>query len=64
MSKDDSYVAKTRAIRACIAKHPGASPQRIVELLAARGLQVSPAHVIVVQTLDRSEHADQVAAVS
>ncbi len=64
MSKDNSYVARTRAIRACIAKAPGASPQRIVELLAAEGLQVSPAHVIVVQTLDRSEHVEQVAAAS
>jgi hypothetical protein len=64
MSKDNSYVARTRAIRACIAKHPGASPQRVVELLAAEGLQVSPAHVIVVQTLDRSEHVEEVAAAS
>ena len=64
MSKDDSYFARTQAIRACIAKHPGASPQRIVELLAAGGLQVSPAHVIVVQTLDRSEHVEEVVAAS
>ncbi len=64
MSKDDSYVAKTQAIRACVAEHPGASPQRIVEILAAGGMRVSPAHVIVIQTLQRSERAEQVAAVS
>jgi hypothetical protein len=64
MSKDNSYVARTRAIRACIAEHPGASSQRVVELLAAGGLLVSPAHVIVVQTLDRTEHVEEVAAAS
>jgi len=64
MSKDDSYVAKTRAIRACVAEHPGASPQRIVEILAVGGVQVSPAHVIVVHTLERSEHLEPVGAAS
>lgn len=64
MSMDDSYVAKTQAIRACVAKHPDLAPERIVELLAAGGMRVSPAHVIVIQTLIRSERADQAAAAS
>lgn len=64
MSKDDSYVAKTQAIRACVAEHPGLAPQRIVELLAEREVRVSPAHVIVIQTLERSEHRHPVAAAS
>ncbi len=64
MSKDDSYVAKTQAIRACVAKHPGMAPHRIVEFLAARGIRVSPAHVIVVQTLERSECTEHVVAAS
>lgn len=64
MSKEDSYVGRTQAIRACIAEHPAATTKRIVELLAAKGLQVSPAHVIVVQTVARSERADRVAAAS
>jgi len=64
MSKDDSYVAKTPAIRACVAEHPGVAPQHIVKLLAAGGMRVSPAHVIVIQTLERSERADQVPAAS
>jgi len=64
MSMDDSYVAKTQAIRACVAQRPGVAPQRIVELLAAGGMRVSPAHVIVIQTLERSERADQVPAAS
>lgn len=62
MSKNDSYFAKTQAIRACVAEHPGVAPERIVELLAERDMRVSPAHVIVIQTLQRS--AQQVAAVS
>ena len=64
MSMDDSYVAKNQAIRACVAQHPNAAPQRIVELLAAGGMRVSPAHVIVIQTLARSERVDQVVAAS
>jgi hypothetical protein len=64
MSKNDSYVSKSQAIRTCVADHPSASPQRIVELLAAEGLRVSPAHVIVIQTLARAERTDRVAAVS
>jgi len=64
MSKNDSYVSKSQAIRACVTDHPGASPQRIVELLAAEGMRVSPAHVIVIQTLARSERTERVAAVS
>ena len=64
MAKDDSYVGKTQAIRACVAEHPKATPQRVVELLAKAGLQVSPAHVIVVQRVARSERADRVDAAS
>ena len=64
MSKDDSYVAKNQAIRACIAKHPGLAPHRIVEFLAARGIRVSPAHVMVIQTLERSERAEHAVAAS
>jgi hypothetical protein len=64
MSKDDSYVAKTQAIRACVAKQPGTAPQRIVEFLATRGIRVSPAHVMVVQTLERSERAEHAVAAS
>jgi hypothetical protein len=64
MSKDDSYVGKTQAIRACVVKHPDATPQRIVELLAAGGLRVSPAQAFVIQAVVRSERADQVAAAS
>jgi hypothetical protein len=62
MSKDLSYVGKTQAIRACLAEHPEATPQRVVALLAARGLQVSPSHVIVVRAVARSQRAEQVAA--
>ena len=62
MSKDLSYVGKTQAIRACLAKHPEATPQRVVALLAAGGLQVSPSHVIVVRAVARSQRADQMAA--
>ena len=40
------------------------SPERIVELLAARGIQVSPAHVFVVQTVAKSARPEQVAAAS
>lgn len=64
MSKDDSYVAKTQAIRACVAKHPGMAPQCIVEFLAAGGIRVSPAHVMVVQTLERSERTEHAVAAS
>jgi hypothetical protein len=64
MSKDESYIGKTLAIRACIAEHPDASPERVVELLAARGLQVSPAQVIVVQMVARCQRSDQIAAAS
>ena len=61
MSKEDTHFGKTQAIRACLAEHPGASPARVVEILAARDIQVSPAHVIVVQAVLRSEKADRVA---
>jgi len=64
MSRDESYIGKTLAIRACIAEHPDASPERVVQLLAAGGLQVSAAHVIVVQTVARCQRPDQVAAAS
>ena len=64
MSKDDSYVAKTQAIRACVAEHAGEAPQQIVELLAAEGLRVSPAQVIVVQAVQRSERNARMAAAS
>ena len=64
MSKDDSYVAKTQAIRVCVVEHPGAAPQQIVELLAADGMRVSPAQVIVVQAVQRSERSDRIAAAS
>jgi hypothetical protein len=64
MWKDDSYVGRTRAIRACLAEHPQATPQRVVDLLAARGLQISPAHVIVVRAVARSQRVEQVAAAS
>ena len=64
MSQDDSYFGRSQAIRACVVEHPDATPERIVELLAAGGLQVSPAHVIVVQTVARAERADRVAAAS
>ena len=64
MSKDESYIGKTRAIRACIAEHPNAAPEQIVRLLEAGGLQVSPAHVIAVQTVARSERFDKVAVAS
>ena len=64
MSKDDSYVGRTQAIRACLAEHPEATPERVVELLAARGIQVSPAHVFVVQAVARSQRAEQMTAAS
>ena len=64
MSKDDTYFGKTQAIRACLAEHPVATPARVVEILAALDIQVSPAHVIVVQAVLRSEKADRVAAAS
>jgi hypothetical protein len=64
MSKDESNVAKTQAIRACLLEHPEAAPQRIVDLLTARGIQVSPAHVIVVQTVLRAEKAERVPVAS
>jgi hypothetical protein len=64
MSKDDTHVGKTQAIRVCLAEHPDANPTRVVEILAARDIQVSPAHVIVVQAVLRSEKADRVAAAS
>jgi hypothetical protein len=41
MSMDDSYMAKTQAIRACVAQHPALAPERIVGLLAAGGMRVS-----------------------
>lgn len=64
MSKDESYVGTTQAIRACLAEHPQATPQRVVELLAARGLQVSPAQVFVVQAVARSQRKERLAAAS
>ncbi len=64
MSKDESNVAKTQAIRACLLEHPEAAPQRIVDLLAERGTQVSPAHVIVVQTVLRAERSERVPVAS
>ena len=64
MSNDNSYVAKTQAIRACVAEHPGAAPHRIVKLLAEGGMRVSPAQVIVIQAIQRSERAEQMAAAS
>ena len=36
-----------------------ATPSRLVEILAAQGIQVSPAHVIVIQAVLRSEKADR-----
>ena len=65
MSKDDSNLAKTQAIRACLLEHPAAAPQRVVDLiLSTRGIQVSPAHVIVVQTVLRAEKAERVPVAS
>ena len=64
MPKNDTYVGKTQAIRTCLAEQPGATPVRIVEILAGRGIQVSPAHVIVVQAVLRSEKAERIAAAS
>ena len=64
MSQDDSYVGKSQAIRTCLAAHPEAAVERVVELLAAGGLRVSPSHVIVVQAVVRSERREQVAAAS
>ena len=64
MSKDQSYVGKTQAIRACLAEYPEATPQRVVELLAARGLQVSASHVIVVRAVARSQPTGQVVTAS
>ena len=64
MSKDLSYVGKTQAIRDCLAEHPEATPQRVVALLAARGLQVSPSHVIVVRAVARSQRAEQLVVAS
>jgi hypothetical protein len=64
MSKDLSYVGKTQAIRACLAEHPEATPQRVVALLAARGLLVSPSHVIVVRAVARSQRAEQLVVAS
>jgi hypothetical protein len=55
---------RTQAIRARVAKHPGMDPHRIVEFLAARDIRVSPARVIVVQTLRRSERSEQVSTAS
>jgi hypothetical protein len=40
------------------------APDRNVEVLASGGMRVSPAHVIVIQTLQRSERSEQVAAAS
>jgi hypothetical protein len=64
MSKDESYVAKSHAIRACLVEHPEAAPQRVVDILSAQGTQVSPAHVIVVQTVLRAEKAERVPVAS
>ena len=64
MSKDLSYVGKTQEIRACLAEHPQATTQRVVELLAARGLQVSPSHVIVVRAVARSQRGEQLVVAS
>lgn len=64
MPKDDTYLGKTQAIRDCLAEQPGATPVQIVEILAGRGIQVSPAHVIVVQAVLRSQKAEHVAAAS
>ena len=64
MSKDDSYVAKTQAIRACVDEHPEVAPQQIVELLAAEKMRVTPAQVIVIQAVQRSERSDRMAAAS
>ena len=64
MSNDDSYVAKTQAIRVCVDEHPGENARRIVELLAAGGLRVSPAQVIVIQAVQRSQRIDRLAAAS
>ena len=64
MAKDETYAGKTQAIRDCLSEQPGATPVQIVEILAGRGIQVSPAHVIVVQAVLRSEQAERVAAAS
>jgi len=64
MSKDDSYVAKTQAIRACIDEYPGVAPQQIVEFLAEEGMRVSLAQVIVIQAVQRSDLSDRMAAAS
>ena len=61
MSHDDTHFGKTQAIRACLADHPNATPPCLVEILAAQGIQVSPAHVIVIQAVLRSEKADRLA---
>ena len=58
MPYDDTHFGKTQSIRACLAEHPDVTPPRLVEILAARGIQVSPAHVIVIQAVLRSEKAD------
>ena len=59
MSHDHTHFDKTQAIRACLAEHPDVTPSRLVEILAARGIPVSPAHVIVIQAVLRSEKADR-----
>ena len=63
MPKDSTYVRKNHAIRACLTEHPSTPPKRIVEILAARGIHVSPSQVIVVQAVVKSERTEQLAAV-
>ena len=64
MSKNDTYLGRNQAIRACLAEQPESTPQEVVQVLAAQGVQISPAQVIVVQAVLRSERADRVAAAS
>lgn len=64
MPQEDNYVARTQVIRACLAEHPGATPARVVGILAERDIKVSPAHVIVVQEVLRSEKPDRTTAAS
>ena len=64
MSKGDTHFGKTQAVRAYLAEHPGATPTRVIEILAARGIQVTPAHVVVAQTVLRSEQAERVVVAS
>ena len=54
MLENENPVNKTQAIRGVLAENPDASPKRVAEVLAAQGIQVTPAFVATMKAMRKS----------